>query len=257
MSRLVPKGQPIIIVKKRGRGHHEAHHSSAWKVAYADFVTAMMAFFMVMWLINTSPQVRSSLASYFRDPGVFELTSGGGAMSGASAGATAGNAQAPPVAMARAVLEHTADEIKEALERLPSFHEMKDRIEIDVSAEGLRIELSDLGQESFFDVGSTTVGPQMVEVLRTITQNVRHLPNKIAIEGHTDSRPYGPGGNYSNWELSSGRANAARRVMEEAGLDETHLEALHGYGSARLRYPERPLDARNRRIAIVIRHLAT
>lgn len=248
-----PKAQPVIVVKKRRHARH-AHHSSAWKVAYADFVTAMMAFFMVMWLINTSPQVRSALASYFRDPGVFELTSGGGALIGASAGAMAGNAQVPPVAAARAVLETAAGRIREALERLPSFQAIKDRIEIELTPEGLRIELLDVSEKSFFEIGSTQIRPDAVEIINVITDNVRHLPNKIAIEGHTDARPYGPGRNYSNWELSSGRANSARHVMERAGLDPSHLEALYGYGSSKLRFPDRPYDARNRRIAIVIRH---
>jgi chemotaxis protein MotB len=247
--------QPVIIIKKRRHGKH-AHHGAAWKVAYADFVTAMMAFFMVMWLINTSPQVRSSLASYFREPGVFELTSGGGAMPGASAGALAGNAQVPPVAGAKAAMEETAERIREALEALPSFPQIEARVEIAVTSEGLRIEMLDMGEESFFDVGSANIRPEMIAILEVITQNVRQLPHKIAIEGHTDSRPYGPERAYSNWELSSERANAARRIMQAAGLDDQKLDALHGYGTSRLRYPERPLDARNRRIAIVIREAA-
>jgi chemotaxis protein MotB len=250
---MIQKPQPVIIVKKRRHGKH-GHHGAAWKVAYADFVTAMMAFFMVMWLINTSPQVRSELASYFRDPGIFELTSGGGAMPGASAGALAGNAQVPPVAGAKAALEETAERIKEALESLPSFPQIKGRIEVEVSPEGLRVEMLDAGEESFFDVGSSVIRADMLDILRVVTENVRHLPNKIAIEGHTDARPYSADRPYSNWELSSERANAARRAMEAAGLNPNQLDALHGYGSARLRYPERPLDSRNRRIAVVIRH---
>jgi chemotaxis protein MotB len=250
---VIQKAQPVIIVKKRRHAKH-GHHGSAWKVAYADFVTAMMAFFMVMWLINTSPQVRSSLASYFRDPGVFELTSGGGAMMGASAGAMSGNSQTPPVAAAKAALEQTAERIREALEALPSFPQIEARVEMEVTGEGLRIEMLDLAEQSFFDVGSTNIRPEMEEILRVITNNVRHLPNTVAIEGHTDSRPYGPGLNYSNWELASGRANSARRVMEQAGMKESQLDALHGYGNSRLRYPDRPYDARNRRIAVVIRY---
>ena len=244
---------PIIVIKKRRHAKH-GHHGGAWKVAYADFVTAMMAFFLVMWLINTSPQVRSHLASYFRDPGVFEMTSGGGAMPGASMGAMAGNTQMPPVAAAKAAMESTAEKIREELEALPSFKLIKDRVEMQLTPEGLRVEMIDSGEQSFFEVGSTVIRPDMVQILRVITANVRSLQNTIAIEGHTDSRPYGPNSNSSNWELSSGRANAARRVMEEFGLEASHLEALHGYGSSKLRYPNQPLDARNRRIAIIIRY---
>ena len=244
----------VIIIKKKPKGH--ASHGAAWKVAYADFVTAMMAFFLVMWLVNTSPQVKSNLASYFRDPGMFERTSGGGAMPGASMGALAGNAQVPPVAALRAVLEETAENIKRQLESLQTFQMIKDRIEIEISNEGLRIEMLDTGDESFFEIGSSEIKPDMIEILQVITANVRALPNRIAIEGHTDARPYGPNNPYSNWELSSGRANAARRMMEAGGLDPSHLEALHGYGSTKLRYPDKPYDGRNRRIAIILRYAA-
>jgi chemotaxis protein MotB len=249
---MTPKQPPIIIIKKVAHGRH-GHHGGAWKVAYADFVTAMMAFFMVMWLINTSPQVKTSVASYFREPGVFETTSGGGAMPGASAGATAGSAPAPSIAAARQALEEAAQRIREALESMPSFEQIKDRIDIQVTAEGLRIELLDAGDQSFFGIGSAEVRPETVGTLHVITGQLRALPNKVAIEGHTDSRPYVAGG-YSNWELSSSRANAARRIMEEAGLPSQRLEALHGFGDSRLRYPDAPLDARNRRVAIVVRY---
>ena len=123
-----------------------------------------------------------------------------------------------------------------------------------MTTEGLRIEmLDDNTQDAFFEVGSSNVRPQLFDILKVITENVKKLPNKIAIEGHTDSRPYGSTLNYSNWQLSSDRANAARQAMESEGLPPTQLEALHAYGSARLRYPDKPLDPRNRRIAIVIR----
>lgn len=246
------KQAPIIIVRKVAHGKH-GHHGGAWKVAYADFVTAMMAFFMVMWLVNTSPQVKSSVASYFREPGVFETTSGGGGMPGAPAGAVAGTAPTPGIAAAREALERAAERIREALEGLPDFEELKDRIEIQVTAEGLRIELLDTGDQSFFGIGSAEVHPETVGTLKIITQQLLALPNRVAIEGHTDSRPYTAGA-YSNWELSSSRANAARRIMEEAGLPPGRLEALHGFGDARLRYPDAPLDARNRRVAIIVRH---
>jgi chemotaxis protein MotB len=246
------KAQPIIIVRKARHAKH-GHHGGAWKVAYADFVTAMMAFFLVMWLINTSPQVRSPLASYFRDPGIFEHTSGGGAAPGASMGALAGNADTPPVTATKAALEATAETIREQLQELPDFSNIQARVEMEVTHEGLRIEMLDDSVESFFDVGSSNVRSPMQHILKVITANVKKLPNRIAIEGHTDSRPYGPALNYSNWQLSSDRANAARQIMEDEGLPPTQLEALHGYGSSRPRYPNDPLDPRNRRIAIVVR----
>jgi len=252
---MMQKNQPVIIIKKARHGKH-GHHGGAWKVAYADFVTAMMAFFLVMWLINTSPQVRSPMASYFRDPGVFDHTSGGGAAPGASMGAMAGNAPTPPVAAAKAALEDTAETIKRQLESLQDFPQVKGQVEMQLTSEGLRIEMVDKADSSFFDVGSSNLKPETAEVLRIITENVRRLPNTIAIEGHTDGRPYGAPEAYSNWELSSDRANAARKVMEADGLPSAKLDALHGYGSSRLRYPDNPLDARNRRIAIVVRSVA-
>jgi chemotaxis protein MotB len=249
------KQPPVIIIRKVAHGRH-GHHGGAWKVAYADFVTAMMAFFLVMWLVNTSPQVKSSIASYFREPGIFQTTSGGGAMPGASAGATPGTEPSPSINAARQALEDAAERIREALERLPSFDSIKDRIEIQITAEGLRIELLDAGDRSFFGVGSAEVRPETIGTLQVITAQLRALPNRIAIEGHTDSRPYAAGG-YTNWELSSSRANAARRIMEEAGLARGRLEALHGFADSRLRYRSAPLDARNRRVAIVVRYETT
>jgi len=154
-------------------------------------------------------------------------------------------------------MENTASKIREALDAMPTLQEMKDRVEITVTQEGLRIELLDTDQQSFFGVGSAQVQPETVVLLKLVTDQLKDLPNRIAIEGHTDSRPYGPNGTYSNWQLSSDRANAARRVMEESGLDAKRLEALHGYGDSRPRYASDPMDARNRRVAVVVRYSGT
>jgi chemotaxis protein MotB len=249
------QGASIIVVKKISHGRH-GHHGGAWKVAYADFVTAMMAFFLVMWIVNTSPQVKTGVASYFRDPGVFQSTSGGGLMPGASTGAPA---DLPPldVPPARAAMENTASKIREELESLPALADIKDRVFIEVTKEGLRIELVDTNEKSFFGVGSAEVQPETRAILAIVADKIKDMPNKVTIEGHTDSRPYGPNGTYSNWQLSSDRANAARRVMEESSFDPHRLEALHGYGDARLRHPEDPFDARNRRVTLLIRYLPT
>ena len=124
-----------------------------------------------------------------------------------------------------------------------------------MTREGLRIELVDTDEQSFFGVGSADVQLETRVILAIITDKIKDMPNKLAIEGHTDSRPYGPNGSYSNWQLSSDRANAARRVMEESGFDPHRLEALHGYGDARLLHPDNPLDPRNRRVALVVRYM--
>ena len=123
-----------------------------------------------------------------------------------------------------------------------------------MTREGLRIELVDTNEKSFFDVGSADVQPETQMILAIVTDKIKDMPNRVAIEGHTDSRPYGPNGSYSNWQLSSDRANAARRVMEEVGFDPHRLEALHGYGDARLLHPDDPLDPRNRRVALIVRY---
>jgi chemotaxis protein MotB len=249
----VSQKQPlVVIIKKTAHGKH-GHHGGAWKVAYADFVTAMMAFFMVMWLVNSNPQVKSSVATYFRDPGVFETTSGLGVLPGATAGVAPGDAPLSEVAASRAALEGAARQIREAMEKLPNFEEIKDRIQIELTPEGLRIELSDTDESSFFRIGSSEVQPETVDLLRIITAHLIPLPNPMTIEGHTDARPYDPMGGYSNWELSTARANSARRVMmNDAGLPSSRLHALTGYGDARLRFADKPLDAGNRRVALLV-----
>jgi chemotaxis protein MotB len=247
--------QPVIIVKKKGHGKH-GHHGGAWKVAYADFVTAMMAFFLVMWLVAQSAEVKAGVAGYFRDPGAF--TDGGrGVLPGAESGMTGGldPQPAPDVATAEAALQEAAEELRRALATLPQFEELKDQIEITVTDEGLRIELREAPDDGFFATGSAEVKPQTVAMLQIIGAQLVNLPNRVAVEGHTDSRPYSneSGGAYTNWELSSDRANAARRVLEQAGLRHEQIEGVRGFADTRLRRPDEPLDPGNRRISIVVR----
>jgi chemotaxis protein MotB len=253
----VSKGQPVIIVKKREHGGH-GHHGGAWKVAYADFVTAMMAFFLVMWLVGQSPQVKAAVAGYFRDPGVFETTRGGGVLPGGTEGLreTGVTPAADPenVAQARAVLERAAEHLREALAQVPELNELRDRIEITVTTEGLRIELLENAKSSFFAVGSAQLLPETTELLGVIAKELGALGNSIAVEGHTDSRPYAGSNGYSNWELSADRANAARRAMASRGLRQGQIDAVRGYADTRLRYPKEPLDPRNRRISIVVQN---
>jgi len=247
------KGQPVIIVKKKGHGGH-GHHGGAWKVAYADFVTAMMAFFLVMWLVGQSPKVKAAVGGYFRDPGVFETTKGGGVLPGATDGLKDSGVVPEPdsVKQAQEVLERAAEHLREALQKVPALKALEDRIEITVTAEGLRIELLENEKNSFFAVGSAQLLPETVELLGVIANELSPLGNRIALEGHTDSRPYGSRIGYTNWELSSDRANAARRAMESHGLREGQIDAIRGFADTRLRYPDDSLDPRNRRISIVV-----
>jgi len=246
--------QPIIIVKKK-KGGHGGHHGGAWKVAYADFVTAMMAFFLVMWLVNQSPQVKNSVQAYFQDPGVFEydkgrspIAAGAGIVGNGSAG------QGSDVASATAALERAAERIKERIKSIPGFQNLESQIEIKVTAEGLRIELQEGGQSTFFDSGSAHVKAETRQVLAMIGKELSALPQSIAVEGHTDAAPFGRDRAYTNWELSADRANAARRIMEDAGLPATQVKAIRGFADTILRTPGEPFNPRNRRVSIVVQN---
>jgi chemotaxis protein MotB len=242
----------VVIVKKKGHGKH-GHHGGAWKVAYADFVTAMMAFFLVMWIVAQSEATRASVAAYFRDPGVFSTTRKQGLLSGDASGVAAADTPVE-VQKARAVLEQAAADLKKALEQVPELAALKDNVEIHLTSEGLRIELLETEKTGFFEVGHSKLKPESVKLLETIAGQLGKLPNTIAVEGHTDSRPYNSADAFSNWELSSDRANVARREMQLHGLRPGQIDAVRGYADTRLRFPGSPLDARNRRISILVQH---
>ncbi len=244
--------QQVVVVKKGGHGRH-GHHGGAWKVAYADFVTAMMAFFLVMWIVGQSKAVRDNVASYFRDPVAFEQNGGRGILPGTESGTTGeGQPQtSPDVAAAKRALENAAGHLRETLGL--KFADLKDRIDVRVTDEGLLIELLEAPDDGFFASGSAVAKPETIKVLATIGAEVGTLENRVAVEGHTDSRPYAAAGGYSNWELSSDRANAARRILERSGLRAGQVEVVRGYGDQHLRMKDKPLDAGNRRISIVVR----
>ena len=244
--------ETVIIVKKRGHAAH-GHHGGAWKVAYADFVTAMMAFFLVMWLVGQGPTTRAGVAAYFRDPGAFTDT-GNGILPGTESGLTGGSQPEVTTAQATAALEKAAEQIRDALHAMPEFEAISDRIDIDVTDEGLRIELSEAPDDGFFSSGSAEAKPQTIALLQIIATELGKLDNGVAVEGHTDSRPYSAAnGAYTNWELSADRANAARRVLESSGLRQGQIEAVRGFADTRLRIADASADPGNRRISIVVR----
>jgi len=251
------KDQPVIIVKKAGHSHG-GHHGGAWKVAYADFVTAMMAFFLVMWIVGQSNPMKAGVAGYFRDPGVFDRGTGGaaGIMPGAPKGITspAPTPNDTDIAVAKEVLEQAAQRLREAIEQLPDFSKIKDRVDIEVTSEGLRIELIDTANDSFFQVGSAELHSDSKQLLAVIASELGKIPNRVAVEGHTDGRPFEGRGGYGNWELSADRANAARRAMQDSGLRPDQVDTVRGYADKRPRIADDPLDARNRRISIVVRN---
>jgi chemotaxis protein MotB len=238
---------PIIIVRKKVHGHR-AHHGGAWKVAYADFVTAMMAFFLVMWLVSQSQDVRAAVASYFKDPGVFDTVRSQGPLEGAEA--------VPVDADEFASLREAADRIRQEIANAPELSELKDQIEMTVTPEGLRIELVDKEGSSFFNAGSANLLGESQNILTIIARQVGKLDNPVTMEGHTDRLPYAPGAAYGNWELSTDRAHSARRAMEVGGIRATQIQSVRGLADTTLRVTDNPLDPRNRRISIIVKSQA-
>ena len=249
-----PVGNVIIVRRKTVVAG--GHHGGAWKVAYADFVTAMMAFFLVMWIVGQSNPMKAGVAGYFRDPGVFERGTGGsaGIMPGAPKGITAPTPTPTDtdIAVAKEVLEQAAQRLREAIEQLPDFSKIKDRVDIEVTSEGLRIELIDTANDSFFQVGSAALHDDSKLLLGVIAGELGKIPNRVAVEGHTDGRAFEGRGGYGNWELSADRANSARRAMTGSGLRPDQVDTVRGYADRRPRIADDPLDARNRRISIVV-----
>jgi chemotaxis protein MotB len=248
---------PIIIVRKHGR--HDGHHGGAWKVAYADFVTAMMAFFLVMWLVNQSDKVKAGVGGYFRDPVGFANKAGSSVLEG-----SAGVVNSPKAARdaeeyrkrqeekVREKLQTKAQEITKALHAEGGLGELSKLVEVEVTDEGLRIQLMESGDSTFFGLGSAQLSGEGVHAVTMIANQIGPLGYKVALEGHTDSRKYVNRSSYSNWELSADRANSARRILEQNGVDPGKITEIRGYADTHLRYADRPEDAGNRRIAIVV-----
>jgi chemotaxis protein MotB len=232
----------IYIIKRKKAGH-AGHHGGAWKVAYADFVTAMMALFIVLWLMNTDPEVKQAISAFFKDP------SGPGKLTGTAA-AGFGNA----LDVKKADLERLRSKIQEALMQLPDFKRLQDHVEVTITSDGLRIELLESEGGMFFESGRGTPSPNGAELLSGLARELGTMPNLIAIEGHTDAKPYSGDGTYTNWELSSDRANAARRLMEANGLRADQISQVRGYADRELRHPEDPLHASNRRISVIVQY---
>lgn len=247
----------VIVVRQRRREHH-GHHGGAWKVAYADFVTAMMAFFLVLWIVGQSKPVKQAVAGYFRDPGVFETTSGNGILDGSAAAVSVSTdaLSGAGVAEERRMLAAAAERIRQDLMEAANLAELRDQIEFTITAEGLRIELIDQSGSSFFDSGSSVLRGESAQILAVIGQEAGRLQNDVVVEGHTDSTPYGKGASYGNWELSADRANAARRAMEAHGLSPGQVQAVRGFADTQLHIADRPTDSRNRRVSIVVRSRA-
>lgn len=255
-----------IIIKRKKKSH--GHHGGAWKIAFADFMTAMMALFLVLWILAISdPQDRTAIAEYFRTPILVALA--GGDKAAASTSAIPGGGPDPAYSegevrnidlrqMSRSDVDREQlIELKRSLEHAIDLSEelaqIRNQIIIDLIPEGLRIQLVDSDNRPMFEIGSAKVAPYMGEVLRIMAPILNSIPNSIQISGHTDSREYAGGEKgYSNWELSADRANASRRLLVDGGLATEKLIRVSGM-SDRLRFDNAgPLDAVNRRIAVIV-----
>jgi chemotaxis protein MotB len=295
--------RPIIIVRRKKKNGHE-HHGGAWKVAYADFVTAMMAFFLVMWLVTAvSKEQRAAIFDYFKNPSMepgksakpapgqmgpggastspINLHGGLNAMSPAVAkmrdiGATAvpvvarndlSEASAktktpePPTpeqaaaaqrAAERKQLESLMAELRQAIDKSQALEPFKDQLLLDITPEGVRIQIVDAQNRPMFDVGSAHLRDYTTAILRELAPYLDSVPNHISLSGHTDMRPYPSRNGYTNWELSADRANAARRALTAGGLPDAKISRVVGLSSSVLFDKQDPQNPINRRISIVV-----
>ena len=231
---------PIIVIKKKG--HHGGHHGGAWKVAYADFVTAMMALFIVLWLMNASQEVQKAIAGYFRDPKGSTHQTGSG---------LAGNGES--LTITKTNMDTLKNKLEQQMKKSPQFDKLKDFVQMTVTGDGLRIELLESEKGNFFENGEPLPTDMGKALLVMLAHEVGTMGNSLLIEGHTDSKPF-DGTRYSNWELSADRANAARRIMQENGVRANQIAQVRGFADQQLRLPGKPEDPSNRRISIIVQY---
>ncbi len=276
-----------IVIKKIKKGGGEGHHGGAWKVAYADFVTAMMAFFLLMWLINTTtPEQKRGIADYFAPEAVSRSNSGNGALLGGTSASEDGHdgsgtlavktllRQPPPDEAAKnpsdqkesstggttsseskknnEELEQAAARLRQAMQDMPDLAELSRHVLIDDTPEGVRIQLVDQDGRSMFDAGSAEPKAQVKRLLQEVAKVVNELPNRISISGHSDGGSFsGPGG-YSSWDLSSARANSSLKILQESGVSDNRIAEVAGKAMSDPLYPDNPFASANRRISIVL-----
>lgn len=266
------------IIIKRVKKVAGGHHGGAWKVAYADFVTAMMAFFLLLWLLSvTTNEQKAKIADYFSptDPRIAQDQSGSGGVLGgtivAREGAKNDDTVSDPNQPGNEDTEErtkeqnaeldkqddkafrdTAENIKQSIEAVPELKEYLPNLLIDQTPEGLRIQIVDTSNRPMFEKGSATPLPTTVKLLSMITGVIKDLPNKLSIRGHTDSSPYGKDATYTNWELSADRANASRRILLASGYEVTKIENVQGKADREPLDPKDPAADRNRRITLML-----
>jgi chemotaxis protein MotB len=240
-----PEAPSGLLSSPRTRQAFPRSHGGAWKVAYADFVTAMMALFIVLWMMNSTQRVKASITGYFRDPRGYTQKRGAG---------PAGAGEGLPVD--RRNVSDIQKQIEEALHRMPEFPDLRDHIDFSMTGEGLRIDLMETEQGLFFVTGSPNPTGEGEHLLQLLAAEIGKMPNNVVIEGHTDSRPYKDSadtGGYGNWELSTDRANAARRLLYAHGLRPQQVVEVRGFADQKLLAGSNPESARNRRISLVVK----
>jgi len=262
--------QPIIVKKVKKNSH--GHHGGAWKVAFADFVTAMMAFFMLMWLMGTTtPEERAAISDYFQNPSAVQGP-GGASTSMIKLGKVDQSLNrksqeqsrkqektpVPPkikkveVERDRKRLDNLKHELEKAIDASQALKPFKDQLLLDITPEGLRIQIIDKEGRPMFDIGSATLKPYTVKILHEIAKLINKVPNHISLTGHTDSTPYSRRHGYTNWELSADRANASRRALVAGGLDENKIAKVVGLASTVPFIKTDPGNPMNRRISLIV-----
>jgi chemotaxis protein MotB len=237
-----PKTQPIIIIRRK-KGGHAGHHGGAWKVAYADFVTAMMALFIVLWLLSSSEQVKKAVGGYFTDPKGRGKEVGNGLRGSGS----------ESLSVRKDEMSKLKDKLALAVKDSAALQKIKDQVVFTVTSEGLRVELLEGDQATFFESGSPQATAFGRDLLGKLAEEIGKLPNTVTVEGHTDSKPYG-GREYSNWELSADRANSARRWMQASGMRLDQVVQVRGYADQTPREKVASDDPSNRRVTVIIHY---
>jgi chemotaxis protein MotB len=244
---------PVIIIVKKKR-HGGGHHGGAWKVAFADFMTAMFALFLVLWIVGQSTDIRSAIAGYFQDPLGRADEFGSSIMPGEGAQSSTVRPLTPTevLEMHRNRLGALAEHLENQLDDVAELDAVRDKVEVQLTGDGLRIQLLEDSTGVFFDTGSSTPNPRGVQILALLGLELGSLPNAVRIEGYTDARPYSGNSTYTNWELSADRANGARRVLMQSGLGSDQVVQIRGLADHELRDPANPYSACNRRITITM-----
>jgi chemotaxis protein MotB len=239
---MAAKTQPIIVIKKKGG--HGGHHGGAWKVAYADFVTALMSLFIVLWLMGSSDKIKRAVAGYFNDP----------RGTGSQLGTTMTGTGSTVAQVSTDDLQKLKDKLEQEIRARKELEKLSKQIEIKVTPEGLRIELIEGKNGTFYEIGSARLSASGQELLALLAAELKTLPNSLLIEGHTDATPYSSDASYSNWDLSADRANSARRLMQQDGVRADQVTQVRGYADQMLRVKNNHTDPSNRRVSILVKN---